>query len=199
MRYTKYKKLYKVSLFGNNDEWINNADTQYIMTLSSNMRSGKRMRFNLDGAFNDVILSKNARLILESAFYPSVSGIGAYINIRIVTSSEDVVFDTIKKTSGNPILVTFHGPNQSIYNNSELFYNFNVPSTFLSKGYIDIELESPLPTGNATLIGGILNRFVLTFVVVDEDDEEIKDPNIAQTVDYKNYGRLGMPIRTPLT
>jgi hypothetical protein len=199
MRYTKYKNLYKVSLFGFNDEWFTKAESQYI-TLGSSFTNGKRMRFNLNGAFNDVILSKNARLILESAYFPSVTNIANYVNVRIVTSTEDKFFDTIKQTSGNPILVTFYQPNQVIYNNSELFYNFNVPSTFLSKGHIDIEIESQFVGGNVSFTtGAALLRFMLTFVIVDEDDEEINDPNIAQTVDYKNYGRLGMPIRTPLT
>ncbi len=198
MRYTKYKNLYKVSLFGNHDEWINNADTQYTIP-NRFFRNGKRMRFNLNGAFNDVILSKNARLILESAFFPAVTNLFSNVNIRIVTSSEDAVFDTVKQTSGNPILVTFYGAGVPIYNNSELLYNFNIPSTFLSKGYIDVEIEAPVVGTNITFTGGVLDRVMLTFVIVDEDDEEINDPNIAQTVDYKNYGRLGMPIRTPLT
>ncbi len=199
MRYTKYKKIYKVSLFGNNDEWKDKADTQYRL-LGSSFTNGKIMRFNLDGAFNDVILSKNARLILESTYFPTVANASNnYTNIRIVTSSEDKNFDTTKQTSGNPILVTFATTNQVIFNNSELFYNFNVPSTFLSKGYIDVEIETPVVGVNIIFTGTVLARFYLTFVIVDEDDEEIKDPNIAQTVDYKNYGRLGMPIRTPST
>ena len=199
MRYTKYKKLYKVSLFGNNDDWKARTESQY-RTPGVSFINGKTCRFNLNGAFNDVILSKNARLILQSIYFPVITNIPNYVNIRIVTSSEDKFFDTIKQTSGNPILVTFYQPNQVIYNNSELFYNFNVPSTFLSKGHIDIEIESQFVGGNVSFTtGAALLRFMLTFVIVDEDDEEIKDPNIAQTVDYKNYGRLGMPIRTPLT
>ena len=134
MRYTKYKNLYKVSLLGNNDEWTNKADSQY-MTSGSSFINSKRMRFNLNGAFNDVNLSKNARLILESVYIPLIPNIIAYVNLRIVTSTEDKVFDTDKKVSGNPLLVTFYQSNQAIYNNSELLYNFNVPSTFLSKGY----------------------------------------------------------------
>ncbi len=198
MRYTKYKKLYKVSLFGNNDEWENNADTQYTVPNTS-FRNGKRMRFNLNGAFNDVILSKNARLILESTYFPGVTNLFSNVNIRILTSSEDAVFDTVKQTSGNPILVTLPFASLSIVNNSELLYNFNVPITFLSKGYIDVEIEAPVVGANITFTGGALARFYLTFVIVDEDDEETNDLNIAQTIDYKNYGRLGMPIRTPLT
>ena len=73
-----------------------------------------------------------------------------------------------------------------------------VPSAFLSKGYIDVEIEAPVVTANVTFTGTVLDRLVLTIIIVDEEEEEIKDPNIAQTVEYKNYGRLGMPIRTPL-
>jgi hypothetical protein len=198
MRYTVHKNLYKVSLFGPNDDWKNKSDSQYRIPGSSFI-NGKTCRFNLNGAFNDVILSKNARLILESAFIPGVTNIAAYVNIRIVTSSEDIVFDTEKRTSGNPLIATFSGTNQTIYNSSELFYNFNVPSTFLSKGYIDIQVECPSAINSITFTGNALDNFFLTFVIVDEDYEEINDPNIAQTVEYKNYGRLGMPIRTPLT
>jgi hypothetical protein len=198
MKYTKYKNRYKISCFGANDIWRARAESQY-RTPGAGFTNGKTCRFNLNGAFNDVILSKNARLILESAYLPTITNVGGYVNIRIVTSSEDAVFDTAKRTSGNPLLLTFHGTNQSIFNNSELFYNFNVPSTFLSKGYIDVEIEAPVVTVAITYVGAVLDRFMLTFVIVDEDDVEINDPNIAQTVEYKNYGRLGMPIRTPLT
>jgi hypothetical protein len=196
MRYTKYKNLYKV--FGDNDLWRSKADSQY-RTPGSSFINSKTCRFNLNGAFNDVILSKNARLILESAYFPSIANVNSYINIRIVTNSEDKVFDTVKQTSGNPLLLTFPGTNQSIFNNSELFFNFNVPSTFLSKGYIDVEIEASVVAVNIIYTLGWLDRLMLTFVIVDEDAEEINDPNIAQTVEYKNYGRLGMPIRTPLT
>ena len=198
MRYTKYKKYYKISCFGNNDIWINRADSQY-RTTGSTFTNGKTCRFNFNGAFNDVILSKNAHIILESAYFPTVTNIANYVNIRIVTSTEDEVFDTLKQKSGNPIIVTFPGANQTIINGSELFYNFSVPSSFLSKGYIDIEIESPIVSAAVTFTGTVLNRLLLTFVIVDQDEEEVQDTNLASNVEYKNYGRLGMPIRTPLT
>lgn len=197
MRYKKYKKIYKVSLFGNNDEWRNKVDSLY-RTPGSSFLNSKICRFNLNGAFNDVILSKNARLILESSYLPSIAAIANYVNTRIVTSTNDTVFDTVKQTSGNPVLVTFPGVNQSIFNNSELFNSFNVPSTFLSKGYIEVEIEAPIVSVPITYIGGTLDRFLLTFIIIDEDEEETKDESLAAKVEYKNYGRLGMPIRTPL-
>ena len=146
-----------------------------------------------------MILSKNAHIILESACFPTVTNIANYVNIRIVTSTEDSVFDTVKNTSGNPIIVTFPGANQTIINGSEFFYNLNVPTSFLSRGYIDVEVESPVVTANVTFTGTVLSRFMLTFVVIDVDNEEVQDENLAPKVEYKNYGRLGMPIRTPLS
>jgi hypothetical protein len=198
MKYTKYKKSYRISCFGNNDDWRNKADSQY-RTIGSSFINGKICRFSFNGAFNDVILSKNAHIILESAYFPTVTNIANYVNIRIVTSTEDSVFDTVKNTSGNPIIVTFPGANQTIINGSEFFYNLNVPTSFLSRGYIDVEVESPVVTANVTFTGTVLSRFMLTFVVIDVDNEEVQDENLAPKVEYKNYGRLGMPIRTPLS
>jgi hypothetical protein len=198
MKYTKYKKSYRISCFGNNDDWRNKADSQY-RTIGSSFINGKICRFSFNGAFNDVILSKNAHVILESAYFPTVTNIANYVNIRIVTTTEDSVFDTVKNTSGNPIIVTFPGANQTIINGSEFFYNLNVPTSFLSRGYIDVEVESPVVTANVTFTGTVLSRFMLTFVVIDVDNEEVQDENLAPKVEYKNYGRLGMPIRTPLS
>ena len=197
MKYTKYKNRYKISCFGRDDIWRARAESQY-RTPGAGFTNGKTCRFNLNGAFNDVILSKNARLILESTFFPTLTNANAYVNIRIATSSQDKVFDTAEHITGNPILVTFPATNQTIINNSDVLYSFNVPSTFLSQGYIDVEIESPIVTANITFTSA-LDRFMLTFVIVEEDEEEIQDATLAPKVEYKNFGRLGAPIRTPLS
>jgi hypothetical protein len=44
-----------------------------------------------------------------------------------------------------------------------------------------------------------LNKFFLSLIIIDEDDEVTNDNNLSSSVELKNYGRLGMPIRTPLT
>ncbi len=52
-----------------------------------------------------------------------------------------------------------------VYNNSKLFCNINVPSTFLSQGYIEIELESPVVTAAVDVITSTpLKPFYMTFV-----------------------------------
>ena len=197
MRYTKYKNFVKLSLFGDDDTWICNSNSVY--KTDSTLNNSKRMRFNFNGSLNDVRLSNSARLILESMFIPTITNLSNYINVRVVTSTEDTNLDTGRFNTGNPILITTRA-NTMVYNNSELFCNINIPNSFLSKGYIDIELESPVVTTAVDFITSTpLKPFYLTFVIIDEDEEDTKDPNIAQTVEYKNYGRLGMPIRTPLT
>ena len=197
MRYTKYKNFVKISLFGDDDTWISNSNSVY--KTDSTLNNSKRMRFNFNGSLNDVRLSNSARLILESMFIPTITNLSNYINVRVVTSTDDTNLDTGRFNTGNPILITTRA-NTMVYNNSELFCNINIPNSFLSKGYIDIELESPVVTTAVDFITSTpLKPFYLTFVIIDEDEEDTKDPNIAPTVEYKNYGRLGMPIKTPLT
>jgi len=197
MRYTVHKNFVKISVFGDDDTWISN--TKSVYRIDGTLTNCKRMRFNFNGSLNNVKLSKNARLMLESLFIPTITNLVNYINIRVVTSTEDTNLDSGKLNTGNPILITTRA-NTMVYNNSELFCNINVPSTFLSQGHIEIELESPVVTAAVDFITGTpLKPFYMTFVIIDQDEEESQDPNIAQTVEYKNYGRLGMPIRTPLT
>ena len=197
MRYTVHKNFVKISVFGDDDIWVSNVNSVY--RIDGTLNNCKRMRFNFNGCLNRIKLSKNARLMLESLFIPTITNLSNYINIRVVTSTEDTNLDSGKFNTGNPILITTRA-NTMVYNNSELFCNINVPSTFLSQGYIEIELESPIVTAAVDFTtSGSLRPFYMTFVIIDQDEEESQDPNIAQTVEYKNYGRLGMPIRTPLT
>ena len=197
MRYTVHKNFVKISVFGDDDTWMSNSNSVY--RIDGTLNNCKRMRFNFNGSLNNVKLSKNARLILESLYIPTIVNLNNYINIRVVTSTEDINLDSGKFNTGNPILITTRA-NTMVYNNSELFCTINIPSTFLSQGYIEIELECPVVTSAVDFTSSSsLKPFYMTFVIVDQDEEESQDPNIAQTVEYKNYGRLGMPIRTPLT
>ena len=53
----------------------------------------------------------------------------------------------------------------TLYNATEFFYNVNIPSTFLSNGYIDIELECPSQTSTAIdfITSSPLNNFCVNF------------------------------------
>ena len=198
MKYTKYKTRVKLVLTGDDDLFGSNQSSTY-QTTGSSYTNGKRIRFNLNSSFNDIVLSHNARCIMEACYVPAITGISNYILVRLVTPTNDKALDTKKFNRGNPVLAVFKGTDQTILNCSEFFYNLNVPINFLQNGYIDVQLESPIVSANIDFFGGTpLNKFFLSLIIIDEDDEVTNDTNLSTNVEFKNYGRLGMPIRTPL-
>jgi hypothetical protein len=55
--------------------------------------------------------------------------------VRLVTSTEDKVFDSRKGINGNPILYSLclgSGGLTILSNGYDMFYNLNIPSNFLS-------------------------------------------------------------------
>ncbi len=159
-RYIKYKQVSRVQLFGE-DDLLKSVTSSVYKTSDSTYTNGKLMRFSLNGSLNHIKLSKNARVCMEASFMPAVTNMNNTI-IRLVTSTEDAVFDTKKKTNGNPILCCFRDPNTQIYNCSEFFYNLNIPPNFLEKGCIDLEIESNNLTANIDFITGTpLSKFLL--------------------------------------
>ena len=165
MRYTKYKTRAKIVLTGDDDLFgTNNAST--YSTTGSPYTNGKTIRFNLNGAFNDVLLAHNARCIMEACYVPAITGINNYILVRLCTSTNDKALDTKNFIKGNPVIAVFKGTDQTILNCSEFFYNLNVPTNFLLNGYIDIQLESPVVSGNIDFFtGSPLNKFFISFII----------------------------------
>ena len=69
----------------------------------------------------------------------------------------------------------------------------------LKNKHIDVQIESPVVTANIDFFtGSPLNKFFISLIIIDEDDEMTQDETLSNQVEFKNYGRLGMPIRTPL-
>jgi hypothetical protein len=153
MRYTKYKTRAKLILTGDDDMFGNNTGSTYKTTGSSYI-NGKTIRFNLNGALNDVKLSENTRCIMEACYMPSITGITNYLIVRLGTSTNDKALDTKTFTRGHPVIAVFKGTDTTILNCSEFFYNLNVPSNFLQNGYIDVQIESPVVASNIDFITG---------------------------------------------
>jgi hypothetical protein len=197
-RNIKYKQICRICLFGDDDINITTG-TQYA--IGGSFTNSKRMRFALNNSLNDLILSRNARCVVETCNIPSLTNLaGKYVLLRIVTSTQDRTCDTKKFLNGNPILlsmatVTTVGSNNILYNASEFFYNINVPSNIFSNGYIDMELEVPGATANIDFVTSKpLKNFFINLIVVDEDAELTKDLTLAPPIDYNNYN-INMPIR----
>ncbi len=125
-----------MQLFGD-DNIFNVSQYQYNTTGSSVVNSIK-MRFDLKGVLSNVILSRNARAVVEMACTPSIVNIaGKTAIVRLCTSTQDKALNTKRFLSGNPILFcmatngtasTFN----TLNNTADFFYNVNVPSIFLS-------------------------------------------------------------------
>lgn len=173
-RNTVYKQVCRITLTG--DDIINN-DT--YKAKNTNVFNSTKLRFNLSGSLNHIRLSSNARAILETCNIPSIVNLaGNYALLRLVTSTNDICFDTKAFLGGNPIILSTPtsataNANNFVYNCSEFFYNINIPSTFLQQGYIDLQLEVPTQTTNNIGFNNALAliSFFLTLIIIDEDPE----------------------------
>ena len=79
-------------------------------------------------------------------------------------------------------------------NGHDLFYSLNIPSNFLSKGFIEMELEIPSQTSLSIAFVNNLITFSLTLIIIDVDPELTLDNTLAPPIDYNNYN-VNIPIR----
>ena len=200
-RNVKYKQKVRLDLFG--DDNINTTTSYQYSITNNGITNGIRLRFALKNALSDVVLSQNARCIVETCNIPTLTNTGSkYVVLRLVTSSNDKCCDTKKFLNGNPILLTMAlsgtvGSNNTLFNASEFFYNINVPANLLSLGYIDLELE--VPSQNTTSIDFLTGSplgfvFFLNLIIIDEDPELTLDTTLAPPIDYKN-SHNNIPIK----
>ena len=197
-RNIKYKEVVRLQFFGD-DNIYDNARFQYS-TVNTSVINAIRMRFDLRGNLGSVILSKNARIVVESVYIPALTNATTRIAVlRLVTSTEDKTFDSKKGINGNPILLCLglSGSANALtnFNNGhDMFYSLNIPSNFLSKGFIEMELEIPSQTSLSIAFVNNLSTFSLTLIIIEVDPELTLDNTLAPPIDYNNYN-VNIPIR----
>lgn len=194
----KYKEVVKLQYFGD-DNIYNTAQYQYS-TVNTSIINAIRMRFDLRGNLGNVILSKNARIIVESVYIPALTNATTRIAVlRLLTSTADKTFDSKKGINGNPILLCL-GLSGSVnaltnFNNGyDMFYSLNIPSNFLSKGFVEMELEVPSQTSLSIAFVNNLVTFCLTLIIIDVDPELTLDNTLAPPFDSNNYN-IHLPIK----
>ena len=95
-RNVKYKQVCRLTLHGSDDLLISSATSQYSCN-NNNITNSKRMRFSLNNSLNDVMLSQNAKCILERCSIPTITNLTNNLTyVRLVTSSETKTYDTTK-------------------------------------------------------------------------------------------------------
>ena len=199
-RNIKYKQVCRLVLNCNDDLLKSSTNSQYSCTNNAIVNS-KIIRFSLNNSLSDVILSQNAKCVLESCHIPNITNLtNQIVYLRLVTSSQNKTYDTTKGLNGNPIILStmVHAStvqSNVISNNSDMFYSLNIPSNFLQKGLIDMELECPSATSSINYVTGLpLKTFYISLIIIDEDLEPTQDLTLAPPVDYNNYN-VNMPIR----
>ena len=192
-RNIKYKQVCRLVLNSGDDLDKSNSSSQYSCT-NTTITNSKRIRFSLNNSLSDVILSQNALCVLESCHIPNITNLtNQIVYLRLVTSSQNKTYDTTKGLNGNPIILStmVHAStvqSNVISNNSDMFYSFNIPSNFLQKGFIEMELESPTATSSIDFVTGLpLKTFYISLIIIDQDPELTKDLTLAPPIDYNNY------------
>ena len=194
----KYKEVVRLQLFGD-DNVYNDARFQYS-TVNTSVINGIRMRFDLRGNLGNVILSKNARIIVESAYIPALTNATTRIAImRLLTSTEDKTFDSKKGINGNPILFCLNltasvNAISTLFYAHDMYFSLNIPSNFLSKGFVEMELEVPSQTSSSIAFVNNLTNFCLNLIIIDYDPELTLDNTLAPPFDSNN-SNINFPIK----
>jgi len=192
-RNIKYKVMTRIQLYGDDNIYTN---TMYEYPLpGSNVNNACKMRFNLQGNLGNLVLSQNARMVVETCCIPSLTNMaGKYALLRLVSPTNDKYWDSKKGANGNPIILSMGLSSVTnalniLYNASEFFYNINVPANIFSNGIIDMELEIPSQTASGIefITSSPLSTFYINFVIIDEDPELTHDTTLAPPIDYKTY------------
>lgn len=172
-----------------------NIGSGALITVPS-YTNGKKLRYNLNGNFNNIVLTKYARLVLESTQIPLISGMSSNVTfIRVVTSTEDKQFDSIKGITGNPVLIAHTiAANTTLINTSQDFLSVNIPTNFLQKQFIEFEFEVPFTTSNMLFFStpSFINGFYLALKIIDIDPELSED---RPQIDMANYNSGKVPLR----
>ena len=135
MKFIKYKQVARITFYGFDDLYINNASSVYTEPLKSfrftnNLAAGKnakRMRFQIKGLDN-VKLSEHARFCLESINVPILydnvddrKSLGQTI-VRMSNLSSINCFDTHGNGQTDPVIFTSqtHTSQQRVYKTTDI-------------------------------------------------------------------------------
>ena len=143
----------------------------------------KVLRFNLNKLYSTQ-LSQNAKIVIEQLYLPGFQGTRTGpITIRM-NNLNTHSYDSQNKGYNSTLLYISELGDTVFENHSpEMLYNFSISQNFFQNGFIEFEVTYPDNEVELT----DLNRFYITLVVYDIDEQELllKD---TPDVDYKSFG-----------
>lgn len=149
----------------------------------------KLLRFELSNELQQLRLAENAHLYLELVRMPAFGVNGScYRALRLVGSQNINTFDSTNGITGNPILFIteyFNGAN-TFFINEKSFARLPVPQNFLSKGYIEFELETIMTAAGGAFTQAQLNEIIIKLNIEEPHNEYTQDTNLEMSNNSNN-------------
>lgn len=203
MSYKVFKKTYHITLYGRNDanreitgnttpsskraEQIAIVATPYITNMYSPYINSKTYRFNLNHKFDKI--ATGSKVILIYARIAGITGSKYHRTLRLCGATGTNTFDTERGMTANPILCVYGeggATDVNYYNQDPSFGGLEVPETFLSKGFIEIEFCTNTSTGDLDFLQAEIDDLCLSFIIVEPEEVLTNDPNLAPKVNTKS-------------
>ena len=192
MKFYRYKQFQRMTFFGYDDLLIDSpfsfSKTSPQSILANVNNDTKVLRFNIN-RLSHIQLSQNAKIVIEQIYLPLLTlpeGRSGPITVRmnnLNTNSHDSQNNGFSST----LLYVMDQPEAQqalTFHNSypEMLYNFSIPQNFFQNGFVEFQITYP----NIDVVQDSLNRFYISLVVYDIDEQELllKD---TPDVDYKNF------------
>lgn len=182
-KFVKYKDVIYIHCFGVNDQY-NSSSNQGRFSSNGSKLNSKAFRFNIGSDLYNLKLSKNAKLQVLQLMMPEYYDLNVnnndYSLLRLRCFSECKIWDSISKGLGFPIIYKNTG-NLKIETFTPSLESFiSISNNFLSKGFIEFEIEYPNETTNdVNFTQSKNNAFYIYFKIVDIEDETTNDINLA--------------------
>ena len=193
MKFYRYKQLQRLTFFGYDDLIKTNeslSKTSPQTTTNGVNADTKTMRFNIN-KLSHVQLSQNAKIVIESLSCPLLTESGAErdgpITIRMSNLNTNS-HDSQNNGLSNTLIYISEGQTSVtrtpfINPSPEILYNFSIDQIFLKNGYVELQVTYP----DIPMTINALNRFYITFVVYDVDEQDLLLKDTPE-VDFKNFG-----------
>lgn len=202
MKLFKYKQVARIALFGYDDLLLNDANSMYKTQLRGGFHTDeintKLLRFKLDGNIQNLQLSKNCKLVLESVFLPDLYDYDdtahtfaadekniSNVFLRMKGINNDT-FDSLSANADTLIFSYYTGGVTFFNPNPDKLYNFDISSNFLRNGFIDFEIIYDMKNGENMddTNRRSLTFFQISFVIYEVNEEELLFKDTDET-DFK--------------
>jgi len=186
MKYTRFKEIIHMTLFGYDDELRNTASSislkSPISIAAGSTSDNKRLRFRFN-PMNDVILSNYARIVIECVNIPATANVLANNGVlsgpwtvRTTSITNYKSFDS-QDNGTNPLLIFYSDKSNDFFQNQDasMLFNYAIDKTFLQRGEMELIIQYP---NNTNLVqASCFDNFVITFIIYDIDEELLKSDN----------------------